>query len=52
MSEHPITQAIDYITVWNGTEAMVEVGAYPAESYRVGYDGVTRSKPARSPACT
>lgn len=47
MGEHPIAQAIDYIVVWNGTEAMVEVGAYSPESYRVGYDGVTRIE-----ACT
>lgn len=47
MSEHPIKQPIDAITVWNGTEGLVETGAYEPEAYRIGYAGVTRIE-----ACT
>lgn len=42
MEEHPVKQPIRAITVWNGTEGLVEVGAYSPEGYAVGHDGVTR----------
>ena len=45
--EHPVDQEIDYIVVEHGTEGLVEVGARYPESYRVGYEGVTRIE-----ACT
>lgn len=41
MGEHPINQPIKRITVWNGTEGLVEVGAYEPEGFAVGHDGVT-----------
>jgi hypothetical protein len=50
MSEaHPIEQVIDSITVWMGTEGLVEVGAYEPEIYRVGYDRVTRIEACEKP---
>lgn len=45
--EHPVAQEIDSITVELGTEHIQETGARYPESYRVGYDGVTRIE-----ACT
>ena len=45
MEEHPIKQAIRGVTVWNGTEGVVEYGAYPPEAYFVGHDDVTRIEP-------
>src|SRR3546814_20660497 len=46
---HPIKQVIDSITVWMGTEGLVEVGAYEPEMYRVGYGGVTRIEACEKP---
>lgn len=36
MSEHPIAQEIERVVVWQTPDASV------AESYQVGYDGVTK----------
>lgn len=46
---HPIKQVIDSITVWMGTEGLVDVGAYEPEIYRVGYDNVTRIEACEKP---
>lgn len=42
LREHPVQQEIDYIVIDQGTEHIQETGARFPETYRVGYDQVTR----------
>ena len=40
---------VEAITVWNGNEGLVEVGAYEPEHYRIGVRGVTRIEAYEEP---